>query len=127
MSKLKEKNSIPEVIDVFSDAPDLNIHFDWADIMILPIFKGSGMKVKTCEALMFGKHIIGSKEAFEGYDLDYDRVGGRCETKEEFIDCINRFRDEPRPKFNFYSRDQYLKLYSTQAVIEQYAGLLNSK
>ena len=41
------------------------------------------MKVKTCEALMFGKNIIGTKEAFEGYELDYQKVGAMCNTKEE--------------------------------------------
>ena len=28
------------------------------------------MKVKTCEALMYGKNILGTTETFEGYELD---------------------------------------------------------
>lgn len=38
--------------------------------MVMPIFSGSGMKVKTAEALMYGKFLIGTKEAFEGYEID---------------------------------------------------------
>jgi len=37
--------------------------------VILPIISGSGMKTKTAEALMYGKSIIGIKEAFEGYKM----------------------------------------------------------
>ena len=44
---------------------------------------GSGMKVKTCEALMYGKNILGTDEAFEGYELDTARVGGRCNNAED--------------------------------------------
>jgi hypothetical protein len=36
------------------------------------------MKVKTCESLMFGKNIFATTEAFEGYELDYDKVGALC-------------------------------------------------
>ncbi len=39
------------------------------DYIISPIFVGGGMKVKTCEALMYGKNIIGTSESFEGYDI----------------------------------------------------------
>ena len=47
--------------------------------MLFPIFEGSGMKLKTCEALMFGKNIIGTPEAFAGYDIDdYTNVGACC-------------------------------------------------
>lgn len=47
-----------------------------ADFLIAPIFEGSGMKLKTAEALMYGKTVFGTTEAFEGYDVDYEQVGG---------------------------------------------------
>lgn len=46
------------------------------------------MKIKTCEGLMFGKNILGTSKAFEGYDLNYCKVGAVCNTKEEFIESI---------------------------------------
>ena len=55
MNKLREHYNIPDNIEVISDVPDLKPYFEEADLMILPIFKGSGMKVKTCESLMYGK------------------------------------------------------------------------
>lgn len=99
-------------ITVIPNAPSLLPYFEKADIMILPIFSGAGMKVKTCESLMFGKNIIGSTEAFEGYEADFSKIGGRCDTAQGFIDTINDFARNPRPVFNTYSRNTYLEKYS---------------
>lgn len=43
------------------------------------------MKTKTAEALMYGKTIIGTKEAFEGYVLD-EKAMKLCSNAQEFID-----------------------------------------
>lgn len=121
MKKLKENE--PELlknIEIVSDAPDLQPYFAEADIMVLPIFSGSGMKVKTCESLMHGKNIIGTTEAFEGYDVDTKKVGGECNTAEEFIALLNDFAQNPRPKFNGYSRKIFLEKYSESAVTEMF-------
>ncbi len=127
MSKLKEEETLLQDIDVVSDAPDLLPYFEAADIMVLPIFKGSGMKVKTCESLMYGKNIIATDEAFVGYDLDYDKVGGRCNTAEEFIKRISDFEKNPRPRFNVYSRQIFLEKYSENSVIEKFKEVLFGK
>ena len=126
MKKLKENE--PELlknIEIVSDAPDLQPYFAEADIMVLPIFSGSGMKVKTCESLMHGKNIIGTTEAFEGYDVDTKKVGGECNTAEEFIALLNDFAQNPRPKFNEYSRNAFLKNYSEDAVIEKFREIFS--
>lgn len=122
------RNDEPELlknIEIVSDAPDLQPYFAEADIMVLPIFSGSGMKVKTCESLMHGKNIIGTTEAFEGYDVDTKKVGGECNTAEEFIALLNDFAQNPRPKFNEHSRNAFLKNYSEDAVIEKFRGIFS--
>lgn len=124
MKKLKEEAEQLRDIEVISDAPDLLPYLKEADIVILPIFSGSGMKVKTCETLMYGKNILGTNEAFEGYDVDYSKVGGLCNTSQEFIDSINDFIQNPRPKFNEYSRTVYLEKYSQKAVRQSFESLL---
>lgn len=125
MEKIKNDINLPDSIKLIANAPTLLPYFEEADIMILPIFKGSGMKVKTCESLMYGKNIIGSTEAFEGYELDYSKAGAKCDTKEEFIAAINDFIDHPRPRFNVYSRETYLQKYSEDAVISKFEEVLN--
>ena len=124
MARLKAEEPMLKDVDVVSDAPDLLPYFEETDIMILPIFKGSGMKVKTCESLMYGKNIIATDEAFMGYEVDYDLVGGRCNTADEFIACIKGFENKPRPRFNAYSRQMFLEKYSEEAVIGKFREIL---
>jgi len=125
MNKLKE--DYPDLfkdIDVISDAESLTPYFLDADIMILPIFSGSGMKVKTCESLMYGKHILGTSEAFEGYEGDYSQIGGICDTSEQFIDGIKRLSDSQKTRFNQYSRSLFMEHYSYMAAIENLKQIL---
>ena len=115
MSRLKKENECMSEIEVVSDAPDLRPFIEAADFMILPVFAGSGIKVKTCESLMYGKNILGSDESFEGYDLDASKVGGRCNTAEEYIERLNYFISNPVPRFNAYSRSIYLKNHTEES------------
>ena len=124
MARLKAEEPALKDIEVISDAPDLLPYFEEADIMILPIFKGSGMKVKTCESLMYGKNIIATDEAFVGYDVDYDKVGGKCNTADEFIARIKDFEKNPRPRFNAYSRQMFLEKYSEKSVVKKFREVL---
>lgn len=124
MARIRENYRIPDDVEVISDAPDLKPYFEEADIMVLPIFKGSGMKVKTCESLMYGKNIIATDEALEGYELDYDKIGGKCNTAQEFIDVIQDFIDNPRPRFNSYSRKTYIEKYSADRVVGAFRRIL---
>ena len=125
MAKLKEEN--PELlrdIEVVSDAPSLAPYFEEADLMILPIFAGSGMKVKTCESLMYGKNILATDEALEGYQVEEGLSAWRCNTAEEFIACINEFAAHPKPRFNQAARDCFLENYSSTAVEKMFRELL---
>lgn len=124
MERLKEEEDAMRGIEVHGSVPDLAPYIHEADLMILPIFKGSGMKVKTCESLMFGKNILGTDEAFEGYDADYDRIGGKCNTADDFIEKIHAFCLAPRPRFNRYSRQLFLDRYSESTMVESLGRIL---
>ena len=65
-----------------------------ARFVIAPIFDGSGMKTKVAEALMYGKKIVGTPEAFSGYEDIVDRAGWRCATADEFVDAISHAQRE---------------------------------
>lgn len=126
MAKLKEEQ--PELlrdIEVISDAPDLVPYFKEADMMVLPIFAGSGMKVKTCESLMYGKNIIATDEALEGYAVEEGKSAWRCNTAEEFVACLQEFAAHPRPKWNENARQCYLDYYSDTAVEKLFRELLS--
>ena len=126
MAQLKvDEPEILKEVEVISDAPELLPYISWADVMVLPIFSGSGMKVKTCESLMNGKNIIGTDEAFEGYEIKERVSGWRCNTAEEYVACINEFAAHPLPKWNENARQCYLNNYSEKAVERMFKELLS--
>jgi hypothetical protein len=57
--------------------------------VIAPIFDGSGMKTKVAEALMHGKKVVGTPEAFSGYEKVAERAGWCCSSPTEFVTAIN--------------------------------------
>lgn len=125
MGELKRHKCMAD-IEVMSDVADLAPYFLEADFMVLPVFSGSGMKVKTCEALMYGKNIIGSSETFVGYDVDTQKCGRRCDTAGQYIEALNYFKDHPVRRFNAYSRDVFLKKYSEQVALNMFRDIFDS-
>lgn len=112
-----EKVSVKGFVNEVSEA------YDGAACVAIPLLSGGGMKIKTAEALMFGKYIFGTDEAFVGYDFEENQVGGRCNSSEEFINAINQFLDTKVECFNSYSREQYLEKYSLEAGIREFEKL----
>jgi hypothetical protein len=112
-----------EKVEVYDFVEDLSLFYFGADFVVLPIISGSGMKTKTAEALMYGKSIIGTNEAFEGYDLDVTNKMFLCQSAEDFISAIKNIYNEEIFYFNRNIRDIFLKLYSTEKVKEEFAGM----
>lgn len=125
MANLKARHSELSNIEVISDAPDLSPFFMDADFMVLPVFTGGGMKVKTCESLMYGKNILGTTETFEGYSVDTDKVGKLCNTADEYIAAIRHYCEHPVPRFNGYSRNVYLEKYSDNAILNNFKAVFD--
>ena len=88
-----------------------------ADMVVAPIFSGGGMKVKVCEAMSYGKYIFGTNEAFAGYDVEYDKLGGLCNTADEFVTKIQMFFDKNIPRFNAYARKMFEQRYTNESQI----------
>lgn len=124
MERLKDADWMRSNIEVLSNVPDLEPLFEAADIMVLPIFKGSGMKVKTCESMMYGKNIIGTPEAWSGYELDYAKAGACCLTADEFVATLDDFCQHPRSRFNTYSREVFVNQYSADRMVEKFRATL---
>ena len=96
---------------IYGEVEDLDYYYLNADAVIIPIFTGGGMKTKTAEALLYGKYIFATKEAFEGYHVKFDKVGGMCNNSVDFIHQLNDFRNSGLTKYNNYSREIFLKYY----------------
>ena len=114
-------------VEVRGFVDDLDGFYYHADIMVLPIFSGGGMKTKTAEGMMFGKTILGTAESFIGYDFDHDKTGALCETADEFVAAIGRFAENrPAVKFNCYSRSQFLDKYESRGSLERFRSLFSA-
>lgn len=121
MERLKGKHFLKNVsrVEVIGGVDNLAPYYKKAAAVIMPIFMGGGMKVKTAEALMNGKTIFGSKEAFEGYEFDGISGLNLCEDKEAFINAINDFKIREHTNFNFDIRKLFLEKYETDAYIKK--------
>lgn len=109
MEKYNEKFSHPRVINLGTVSKQkLEELYYNSCFVISPLFSGGGMKVKICEALMFGKSIFGTDESFIGYDLNYDLIGGKFNTQNEFIEGINNWIEKNKlQSFNSFSREYF--------------------
>ena len=97
-----------------------------AELVIAPIFDGSGMKTKVAEALMFGKKIIGTPEAFSGYDDVADQAGWVCATADEFVAAFEQAESEVTKSYDPVLRELYDRHYSYPAARSRLAKILGT-
>lgn len=120
--QLEATGNVELVGEVASLAPwYLNSH-----VVIAPIFDGSGMKTKVAEALMFGKKVIGTPEAFSGYEEHAAVAGWVCFSADDFVAAITRAEAELSKPFDEELRALYERNYSFEAARNRLAGILGS-
>lgn len=108
-------------VEIVGYVPETRDAYSRAYCIAIPLFSGGGMKIKTAEALMFGKYIFGTEEAFSGYDFDENQVGGRCNTAEEFITGINTFLSKIKNSGDINSSSEIFNNYSRRVYEEKYS------
>jgi glycosyltransferase involved in cell wall biosynthesis len=115
MERIAEESFIQNStnVKILGTVEDLSKIYANADVVVEPILHGSGMKVKTAEALMFGKEIIGTTEALVGYDELQVKV---CNTHDEFIERIIKYYKNRPEKFIPANRKAYQDNYSVEAI-----------
>lgn len=126
MEKLLEEDWILKYknVNVIGTVDDLSEVYKEADLVVEPIINGSGMKVKTAEALMFGKEIIGTYEALVGYDELVDSI---CETAEDFINAIIYYIKKRPQKFVNKNRIAYENNYSLKGLEHKIEKILENE
>ena len=100
---------------VVGEADDLREYYYSADAIVMPITYGGGMKVKTAEALMYGKRIFATSEALAGYERNV-RYMNCCDTADDFIGAINRYFREETVQKEFEPVRKIFQLYYDTAV-----------
>jgi glycosyltransferase involved in cell wall biosynthesis len=116
MEKLRaEIGEVPNV-EIIGAVDDLQDWYLDAKAAIAPIFDGSGMKTKVAEALMFGKKIAGTREAFSGYDQVAAEAGWLCKDADEFLTALACRELAETPRFDPRMRELYEAHHSPEAL-----------
>jgi glycosyltransferase involved in cell wall biosynthesis len=114
-------------MEVIGEVDDVAPWYEGAHFVVAPIFDGSGMKTKVAEALMFGKRIIGTPEAFSGYEAHIAAVGVVCRSAKEFVGAIAcELKRDPTPPSSTL-RAIYEEHYSFEAAVNRLAAILTEQ
>lgn len=113
-------NNVSERIHILGFVDDLSSYYYRARYVVSPIHVGGGMKTKTAEALMYGKTILGSKEAFEGYEVD-DRCMMLCESVDDYVKSIAKGGN----KTNLISRSLFIHHYCDTVIKNKFYDFIN--
>lgn len=118
----KEFSNYP--VNIIGTVEDISKYYENADFIVSPILFGGGMKVKTAEALMYGKTVFGTQEALEGYEIRNDDTLILCNSIEEFDCKIRKYIKEGKEKFNEKSRELFMERYSTGVMEDKMKTIL---
>ena len=122
--ELRQELAIPGKVFVVGAVENLADWYHRAQFVIAPIFEGSGMKTKVAEALMYGKKIVGTPEAFSGYEDVVDEAGWVCETAEDFVVSIGEAEQGMTTAFDLGLREIYVNKYSFDAARDRLEAIL---
>jgi glycosyltransferase involved in cell wall biosynthesis len=123
MDLLAERFAGNDAVTLVGAVDDLAPWYAGAMLVIAPIFDGSGMKTKVAEALMFGKHVVGTPEAFSGYAPDVIATNWCCATADAFVATLALAAASPPPPFDTAMRALYERDHSPAAARARLARL----
>lgn len=110
-----------ENVEIVGTVEDLEDYYYSNSVMVMPIRYGDGMKVKTAEAMMYGKVILGSKEAFVGYEVKGVQGIYECNCAEDYVSCIKQiFESDEYVGFSQEVRNKFVDTYSDRNAAEVY-------
>ncbi len=122
MSAMKDAIELPGKLEVVGQVDDLAPWYRGAIAVVAPIFDGSGMKTKVAEALMHGKAVVGTPEAFVGYDVPASCRS--CEGAVEMSAAISEMIAAPPLPYDDQLRSIYEQNYSRSALVKGLTKIL---
>lgn len=115
--KKTEYEDVDSRVKVVGSVEDLSEYYYSHISLVMPIRFGAGMKVKTAEAMMYGRTIFASDEALEGYCIDGIQEVYRCNTSDEYANALSTYfscSERKRVDYNLEVRELFLEKYETQ-------------
>lgn len=115
---------LPGNVELVGPVDDLSPWYAGAALVIAPILSGSGMKTKLAEALMHGKRVVGTAEAFAGYGPEVVAANHQCDDPATFAAAITAALADPPPAFDPMLRALYERHHSRSAFRAGLAAVL---
>lgn len=112
----KKEPNIRENIVNLGFVSNLKDFFDKIDILITPIFAGSGSRIKILEALGFGKKIISSRVGAEGINVKTNLIS-ICNSSQDYIKEIKNFKHS---KTDYESEKENIRQLTWEYVFKNY-------
>ena len=92
-----------------------------SDVMVVPLFVGSGQRVKIIESFSKGIPVISTSIGAEGLDCITDYIVVIADTDIEFVDSLRKMSDETfRKKIASNARKTFEEKYSLEAYISAF-------
>lgn len=115
------RRDLPELYREFGQyflgsVEELAPYYQAARCIIAPMISGTGISIKTIEALALGKPFVGTSKAYRGMPMALIKEAGLCghDAPEEFADAIALALAEEK-RAGSISRTAYDRLFSTEA------------
>ncbi len=93
-----------EKIVVTGRVDDVDSFIQDADLMVVPLFKGGGVKIKILESVMKGLPVIATEQSVTGYPPGLFADGFMVRDADSYIDSILRINADPDLKRRFIDR-----------------------
>lgn len=81
-------------INNYGEIKDKTAFFNAHGIMILPLFSGSGLRIKLIEALFYGKAIVATNKAAEGIAIEPGITAFLSDETEEFVNNVLKLYED---------------------------------
>jgi glycosyltransferase involved in cell wall biosynthesis len=114
-------------ITVTGYVADINVYISECEISIVPLFIGSGQRVKIIESFARGLPVISTSIGAEGLVTDQNNIL-IADTPEQFLKTIKRLADQPllRKKIKNNARLIYEKYYSKESLSRELNRIFQS-
>jgi glycosyltransferase involved in cell wall biosynthesis len=118
LRQLEAKN-----IDIMGEVPDAEQFVRSKKIAVVPLFSGSGVRIKIIESMSLGKAVISTHVGAEGIDYENGKNIIIADTAEEFIQAISTLYTQPKvaEEMGKEARRLVAKKHQNHEIIKQLA------
>ena len=117
-------NNLPR-IKMLGEVKNLDSIYIESSASIVPIFSGSGTRVKAIEASRFGRVCVSTALGVEGLPLEQGNSYLRAETKEEWIRILSAIQSDDLQEMGLRAYQALRKDFDTMAVGRAFINLLD--